>query len=149
MQEVNMVSVVSAAPAEERVSYRRLLWVGPLAIVASAIANQIIGILAVPLLNISPEFPPLQVGPPIMFTIIGVLGAIIVYAIVGRLSRRPIRLFRVIALIVLVLSFIPDIGLLTSNMLPGTTPTAVITLAIMHVVAWAITVWMLTNLARE
>jgi hypothetical protein len=144
-----MVSAASAAPAEERVSYRRLLWVGPLAIVASVIANQIVHLLALSLFNISPDFPPLQFGPPIMFTIMGVLGAVIVYAIVGRLSRRPIRLFRVIALIALVLSFIPDIGLLTSNMLPGTSLIAVGTLAVMHIVAWAITVWMLTTLARE
>jgi hypothetical protein len=144
-----MVSAASAPQAEERVSGRRLLWVGPLAIVAAVIANQIVRIIAVSLLNISPEFPPLQIGPPIMFTIMGVLGAIIVYAIIGRLSRRPIRLFRVIALIVLVLSFLPDIGLLTSNMMPGTTPAAVLTLASMHVVTWAITVWMLTTLAHE
>jgi hypothetical protein len=144
-----MVSAASAPLAEERVSWRRLLWVGPLAIVASVIANQIVQFIALALLNISPDFPPLMIGPPIMFTIIGVLGAVIVYAIIGRLSRRPIRLFRVIALIALVLSFIPDIGLLTSNMLPGTSLTAVLTLAIMHVVAWAITVWMLTTLARE
>jgi hypothetical protein len=50
---------------------------------------------------------------------------------------------------VLVLSFLPDIGLLQSNMLPGTSLAAVLTLATMHVVAWAITVWMLTTLARE
>src|SRR5262245_28091751 len=125
-----MVSAASAPLAEERVSWRRLLWVGPLAIVASVIANQIIHFVALALLNISPDFPPLMIGPPIMFTIIGVLGAVIVYAIIGRLSRRPIRLFRAIALIVLVLSFIPDIALLTSNMLPGTSLTAVLTLAI-------------------
>ena len=144
-----MVSAASAPLAEERVSYRRLLWVGPLAIVASVIANQIVRVLALALFDISPEFPPLQVGPPIMFTIMGVLGAIIVYAIVGRFSRRPIRVFRSIALAVLLLSFLPDIGLLRSNMLPGTSLAAVLTLATMHVVTWAITVWMLTTLARE
>src|SRR5689334_21612227 len=114
-----MVSAVSAPGREERVSSRRLLWVGPLAIVAAVIANQIIRLIAVSLFNISPEFMALQVGPPFMFTIMGVLGAIIVYAVVGRISRRPIRLFRVIALVVLVLSFIPDIGLLTTGMMPG------------------------------
>jgi hypothetical protein len=72
-----------------------------------------------------------------------------VFTIVGRLSRRPIWLFRVIALIVLVLSFIPDIALLATGAMPGTSPAAVGTLATMHVVAWAITVWMLTTLARE
>ena len=144
-----MVSAVSLPGREERVSGRRLLWVGPLAIVASVIANQIVRLIAVSLFNISPEFMPLQVGPPLMFTIMGVLGAVIVYAVVGRISRHPIRLFRVIALIVLALSFIPDIGLLISDMMPGTSTIAVATLATMHIVAGAITIWMLTTLARE
>ena len=113
------------------------------------VANQIIRFLALSLFNISPEFPPLQPGPPLMFTVMGVLGAVIVFAIVGRFSRRPIRLFRTIALIVLVLTFLPDIGLLMTGAMPGTTPVAVGTLATMHVVAWAITVWTLTTLARE
>ena len=144
-----MVSAVSTPQEEERVSGRRLLWVGPLAIVAAVIANQIVRFLAVSLFDISPEFMPLQVGPPLVFTIMGVLGAVIVYAAIGRFSRRPIRLFRAIALIVLVLSFLPDIGLLATGMVPGTTPVAVGALAVMHIVAWAITVWMLTTLARE
>ena len=144
-----MVSAVSLPGREERVSSRRLLWVGPLAIVVSVIANQIVRLIAVSLFNISPEFMPLQVGPPLMFTIMGVLGAVIVYAVVGRISRHPIRLFRVIALIVLALSFIPDIGLLISDMMPGTSTIAVATLATMHIVAGAITIWMLTTLARE
>ena len=144
-----MISAASALEREERVSGRRLLWVGPLAIIAAVVANQIVHLLALSLFKISPEFPPLQVGPPIAFTIMGVLGAVIVFAVVGRLSRRPIRLFRMIALIVLALSFIPDIALLATGAMPGTSPVAVGTLAAMHVVAWAIAVWMLTTLARE
>ena len=115
----------------------------------AAVANQIVQLLGLSLFNISPEFPPLQPGPPIAFTIMGVLGAVVVFAIVGRASRHPIRLFRMIALIVLVLSFIPDIALLATGAMPGTSLVAVGTLAVMHVVAWAITVWMLTTLARE
>lgn len=144
-----MVSAASATAAEERVSGRRLLWVGPLTIIAAVVANQIVHFLAIALFNISPEFPPLQPGPPIAFTIMGVLGAVIVFAIIGRLSRRPIGLFRRIALVVLVLSFIPDIALLLTGAMPGTSLVAVGTLMLMHTVAWAITVWMLTTLARE
>jgi hypothetical protein len=144
-----MVSAASTPERVERVSGRRLLWVGPLTIIAAVVANQIVHLLALSLFNISPEFPPLQAGTPIAFTIMGVLGAVIVFAIIGRLSRRPIRLFRMIALIVLVLSFIPDIALLVTGAIPGTSLVAVGTLAVMHVVAWAVTVWMLTTLARE
>src|SRR5262245_59290416 len=144
-----MVSAASAPEREERISGRRLLWVGPLTIIVAVIANQVVQLLALSLFNISPEFPPLQSGPPVAFTIMGVLGAVIVFAIVGRLARRPIRLFRRIALVVLLLSFLPDIALLATGALPGTSLVAVGTLAVMHVVAWAISVWMLTTLARE
>jgi hypothetical protein len=144
-----MVSAASAPASDQRISFKRLLWVAPLAIVVSVIATQLVRLLFVALFDISPEFMPLQFGPPLAFTIMGVLGAVIVFAAVGRLSRRPIQLFRTIAVIVLVLSFLPDIGLLMTGMMPGTSPIAVAGLALMHVVVWAITVWMLTTLARE
>jgi hypothetical protein len=149
MKEGFLASAASVSVPNARISLKRLLWVGPLAIIAAIIVNQILRLLAVSLLNISSEFPPLQVGPPIFFTLIGVLGAAIVFAIIARFSRRPIRLFRTIALVVLLISFVPDILLLTSNAMPGTSPVAVGSLAIMHLVTWAITVWMLTTLARE
>jgi hypothetical protein len=143
-----MVSTASAPAQEERVSLRRLLWVGPLTIVVAALANAIIRLLALAILPISPEFPPLQPAQPIVFSVIGALGAVIVFAIVGRFARRPIRLFRIIALIALLISFVPDIGLLTSNMMPGTSALSVGVLMLMHVVAWAICVSMLARLTR-
>jgi hypothetical protein len=144
-----MVSAASASAQEKRVSLRRLLWVGPLTIVAAVVANVIIRLLALALLPISPAFPPLQPAQPIFFTVIGVLGAAIVFAIVGRFARRPIRLFRIIALIALLISFLPDIGLLASNMMPGTSALSVGVLMLMHIVAFAISVGMLTRLTRE
>ena len=88
-----MVSAVSAPGQEERVSGHRLLWVGPLAIVASVIANQIVRIIAVSLFNISPEFMALQVGPPLMFTIMGVLVLFVglVYIVVAEVSGAAER----------------------------------------------------------
>jgi hypothetical protein len=90
----------------------------------------------------------LTVMPPVIFTIVGVLGAVIVYAVIGRFSRQPVRLFRRVALVTLVVSFIPDILMLITGFNPGTTAANVAVLILMHVVAWAITVGMLTRLAR-
>src|SRR4051812_20315523 len=104
----------------ERIANGQLLKVGALAIGASVVANLIIRIIFVNLLGIGSEFPPLGWGPPVVFTIMGVLGAVIVFALIARFSKRPIRLFRIIALVVLVLSLLPDIGLLNSNTMPGT-----------------------------
>ena len=91
---------------------------------------------------------PLTLVVPIVFTLIGVLGAVIVYAVIGRFSRQPVRLFRRVALVTLVVWLIPDILMLITGFNPGTTAANVAVLILMHVVAWAIAVGMLTRLAR-
>jgi len=133
----------------EHIATARLLRVGALAIGASVVANLLIRIIAVNVLGIGKDFPPLGWGPPIVFTIMGVLGAIIVFAIVARFSKRPIRLFRIIGLVVLVLSLIPDIMLLRANTMPGTTLGSVLTLMLMHVATGVITIWLLTTRTIE
>src|SRR5918998_6224770 len=119
----------------KRISFGRLLWVGPLAVLASVIANVLVSITAVALVGISPEFEPLHLRPVIGFTAVGVLGAVIVFALVARFSRRPVRLFRRIALVVLLLSFLPDLSLLLiASPYAGTTAQSVVVLMLMHVV---------------
>jgi hypothetical protein len=53
-----------------------------------------------------------------------------------------------VAWIVLVLSMIPDIGLYFSEVMPGTTVTAVIILMLSHVVAGLIAIYVLPMLTR-
>jgi membrane-bound acyltransferase YfiQ involved in biofilm formation len=143
-----MVSTMPTSEATERVAFSRLLWVGPLTILAAAVANALLTVIAVAVLRPDPAFMPLTQPIPIIFTAAFVLIGVIVFAIVGRMSSRPIALFRRIALVALVLSFIPDILMLVTGFNPGTTVANVAVLLLMHVVAWAITVGMLTRLAR-
>jgi hypothetical protein len=146
---------------QEKVAFKKLLWVGPLAIVASVIAVLIVRTIAVALLNPPPAFAPLGWGSPIFLTTVLVTGSVITFALVGRFARRPIRTYQIIAVVVLIISFIPDILLLFGPP-PGATPPAggpppmggvtvpnVIALMIMHVTAWAVSVGILTRLARE
>jgi hypothetical protein len=139
---------LSNPEGSKRISFRRLLWVGPLAVLASVIANVLVSITTVALVGISPEFEPLYLRPVIGFTVVGVLGAVLVFALVARFSRRPVRLFRRIALVVLLLSFMPDLSLLNASPYAGTTVQSVIALMLMHVVAWLISVSLLTTLTR-
>jgi hypothetical protein len=125
----------------------KLVWVGPLTIVAAVAANTIIGLIAVTLLNPDPGFIPLTVPVPAVFTLAGVLGAVAVYAALVRFARKPVEQFRKVAMIALVASFVPDILMLLTGFNPGTTLANVVVLIVMHVVAWAITVGMLTRLA--
>ncbi|MFO7169052.1 MAG: DUF6069 family protein [Chloroflexota bacterium] len=143
-----MVTTAPSSAAGERVAFNKLLWVGPLAIIASIVANLIIQQIAAAVLRPDPAFLPLTPPPTIAFTFFGVLGAVLVYALVGRFARQPIALFRRIALVVLLISFIPDILMLITGFNPGTTPANVAALMLMHVVAWAISVRLLTTMAR-
>lgn len=133
----------------KRVTLSRLLWVGPLTIITAIVANIVLRQIAVAVLNPDPQFMPLQFAPPIAFTFVGVLGAVIVYALIGRFSRRPIQLFRRVALWTMLISLIPDLLMLATGFNPGTTLGNVVVLMLMHVVAWAISVGLLTRLASD
>jgi hypothetical protein len=143
-----MVAATPASKPAERVDLRRLLWVGPLIIVSAVIANSLIRLAAVALLQPDPAFQPLTPGPPAFLTFVGVLGAVVVFGLLAWLTRRPITLFRRIAVIVLLLSFVPDVLMLITGFNPGTTVPNVLVLMLMHVVAWAISVFGLTRFTR-
>jgi len=142
-------STASATVHLKHVAFRRLAWVGPLTIVAAAIGTFVIRTVAVALLDVG-NFLPLSFAPPLVFTVIGVLGAVLTFALIGRFAQQPIVLFKRLALGVLVVSFVPDILLLVvPQVIPGTTGAAVSVLAVMHLLAWLISVRMLTTLASK
>jgi len=103
---------------------------------------------------VAQEFPWAR---PIGFTSLSVIGAVLTFAAIYRWSRHPIRLFHLIALGVLLLSFLPDValrfhfvpGFLASFFEEDTTIPAVATLALMHVTTYLITVGLLTRLMRR
>ncbi len=128
---------------------RDRLWVAGLkALVGSIIATLTVRLAAVATLDIPTDFPPLAgPAPTIFFTAVGALGATAVFGVVRRRSDRPEYLFRWIALGVLLLSFLPNLLLLgdgAAGTFPGVTPTGVGVLMLMHVVAAAVIVWLLT-----
>lgn len=137
---------VSTKGQGEEVSLLRILWVGLFAVVVAATANALVSVIAVALFDVSPGFLPLRVGADVSFTVIGVVGAVVVFALVARFSRRPVWLFRRVALGALVISLVPDLLVLYANLFPGTTVAAVVSLMVMHVVAWAVSVGTLTTL---
>jgi len=96
---------------------RKSLWLAALIAVGGALAaTLLIRFLALAVLQVPPEFPPLAgPGPTIFFTVVSGLAAVSVYALVRRMSKRPDALFRRIALVVLLFSFLPDLWLLTEG----------------------------------
>lgn len=129
---------------------RKSLWLAALVAIGGALAaTLLIRFLALAILEVPPEFPPLAgPGPTIFFTVVSGLAAVSVYALVRRMSKRPDALFRRIAFVVLTFSFLPDLWLLTGGAqeaFPGATWTGVATLMAMHVGAAGAIVWALTG----
>ena len=147
-KEDDLVMADASAPTAERVSFARLLWVGPLTILAAVLANVAFVAVANPLFGVAPDFPALTKDAVAAFTAVCVLLAVLVFALVARFSRRPISLYRRIAIIALILSFIPDVAL---GVLPNPVPVGVrevLLLMATHVIAAAVTVGLLTSLTR-
>jgi hypothetical protein len=143
-----MQAARSLPETTKRVVAGRLWWAGPLVIAAAIVANTLIRLAAVAVLQPDPAFMPLTPMNPIGLTFVGVLAAVIVFAVVARFARRPVTTFKRIALVALIVSLVPDVLMLATGFLPGTTLANVLALMLMHVVAWAISVYGLTALTR-
>ena len=131
----------------EHVAFKRLLWATPLAAVAATVGNAVLYFIASALGAMPQDFVvqdsgPITVTPVVLSSLIGTAGAAVVFAIVALLSRWPIRTFRIVAAVVLVLSFA------TPLTIPGAPLSMILTLELMHVVAAVIITGMLTTLAR-
>ena len=133
----------------ERVAFGRLLWAGPLAAVSAAIANTIVyfvayGLGAMPQDVVVEGSGPITLEPVILASVVGAVGAVVIFVIVTLLARRrPIQTFNIVAAVALVLSFY------TPFTVPEAPVAMVATLLLMHVVAAVVIVGILTTLVRE
>ncbi|WP_430379356.1 DUF6069 family protein [Streptomyces sp. B1-3] len=88
----------------------------------------------------SHDFKPLQLSAYAPLTVIGVLAGAAGWAIVRARSARPSPLLKVLVVVVVILSLIPDIMVGVSDSRPGTSWGAVVALMVMHVVVAAVAV---------
>ena len=121
---------------------------GLLTLIGSVVATLVVRAAALAVLDIPSDFLPLMTPAPTIFlTVVGVILGVAVFAEMRRVASRPIRLFRIVAGVGLLLSFLPDVWLLTDaagSRFPGATISGVGTLMVQHVAAAAVVVWMLT-----
>lgn len=80
-------------------------------------------------------------GPVIFMSAMGAIGGALVYALLGKFTKRPVRWFRIIGVIVLVLSFGSPFAF------PNAPFGFYVILLLMHVVAGLSTILVLTTLA--
>jgi hypothetical protein len=127
------------------IQLKKLWTVGPLTVLAAVIGVLIVRSIARAILP-SPYAPGLEmIMIPIVLTVILCTAAVVVFALVGRFSKNPVRTYIIISSVFLLISFLPDFGVVSMPMEGAGWPYA-ITLMIMHVVAGFITVYMLIKL---
>src|SRR5215211_3656611 len=96
------------AERRDAVSFTRLLWVAPLTVVVALVVNLIIKTL---LQAIDPSLAEMgQLGRPlIILTLEGAILAVIVFALMVWLVPHPIRWFRIVGVMALLISLLPDL----------------------------------------
>jgi len=127
------------------IQLKKLWWAGPLTVLAAIVGVLIVRAIAMMILT--PPYAPglAMIMLPVVLTLILCTAAVIVFALVGRFAKNPIRTYIIISSIFLVISFLPDIAV-ASAPFPGAGWSYSITLMIMHVVAGFITVYTLIKL---
>jgi hypothetical protein len=143
----------NANVASGKLPFSRVLMAGGVAIVGSVIANLIIfwigGMIAQP----NPDFQPLASPmPTIIFTVGFLVIATIVYALINAFTSNPVRVWTIVAWVAFIVGLIPDIMLIVApDAMPMGTPTllSVIVLIVMHIAAFAITMWAFTKWAHQ
>lgn len=144
-----MSTLTTSVPATgPRVYASALLRVAPLVALTAAAVNAVIFYVAGSL----GTFPataliqgqPLTVVPVIISSVLPVLVAAGVFALLGRFTRRPVRIFTIVAVLLLVATAAnPFVGI------PGVTPAMGIVLNLMHLVVGGLVVWGFTRYATR
>lgn len=129
----------------EEINLRRLYWVGPATIAVAVLAVWIVQQIGLAILPPLPRFSGsvLNSHEPALATAILVTGAVLTFPIIVDMSLNPLRSFRRLALGVLLVSCIPNV---IGPMTGGDVDVGKLALMVLHVVAWAVTVTMLTRL---
>ncbi len=145
-----MISTSTRPTSGERFAIRKLVWVGPLTIVVVALVNLVVRTLAVSFFGVASSFvyllAPFVIGSTVAFLLL----ALLAFVLVGRASSHPVRIFRIVAGVALLVSFLNPI-LLLAGLFPATGMNLHIfwTMIVMHCVSALITVSLLTTLAVE
>ena len=145
-----MSSITTRPNSRQDVALRKLVWVGPLTIVIAALVNMVIRTIAVAFFGVPAGFTYLQAPFVIGSTVVFLLLALLAFILVGRFTRRPVRFYRILALVALFVSFLdPVMALAGLFPAPGMNLHIFWTMIVMHTVTAIITVSLLTGLAVE
>jgi Family of unknown function (DUF6069) len=145
-----MASTFTRPPSQQGFAIRKLLWVGPLTIIVASLVNLVIRTIAVAFFGVPDSFTYLKAPFVIGSTVVFLLLALAAFVLAGRFARRPVRFYRILALVALFVSFLnPIMALAGLFPAPGMNLHIFWTMIVMHTVTAIITVSMLTTMAVE
>lgn len=135
-----------------RSASHKLLWVSPLVMAGATVANLILYAVAGSLFPEVTAWAGAGVGQIIGATVVYLLIGTTVFALVARFTTRPARTYWIVATVGLLLSLWMPVsaamGYGAPNATPPSTATAV-TLSLMHVVSYAISVPLFIRLVNQ
>jgi hypothetical protein len=149
---MSSVALSSSASSPEPVAPRAFSWgrfalVGLGTVVAAVLANLVVYLIGSVVVGYDPQFVVLaNASGTILFTVVPAIAAVLLYAALIRFTSNPARIFTTIAVVVLIVSWIPDLTYIPS--VPGSSSGQTAILMLMHVVAAVVIVSMLTRLTR-
>jgi hypothetical protein len=145
------LSSSSSSPAPEApraVRWGRFALVGLGTVIAAVLANLLVYLIGSVVVGYDPQFIILaNASGTILFTLVPAIVAVLLYAALMHFTSNPARIFTNIAIVVLVLSLIPDLTYIPS--VPGASSGQTAILMVMHVVAAAVIVSILTTQTRS
>ena len=146
-----MASATLANAPVERVANGRIWQAVLVGAIGATIANIILRIIGVSVFSISDSAATLTYPGIIGSSVFGAVAGGAVYWLLGRTTRRPITIFRIVAAVVTVLSLGSPIAAGSGGMQGMETASSqnVILLIAMHIVTAFIITYALTTLARE
>jgi hypothetical protein len=134
---------LSAQPGSRSVNRPHFALVGAGTVVAAVVANALFYFVCSALVAYDPEFLPLaSVGGAIIMTLGPAIIGVLLYAALRRFTRHPARIFAIVSAIALIVSFVPVFTYIPT--VPGATDAQIAVLFLMHVVAAAVIVCLLT-----
>jgi hypothetical protein len=148
-ENVMTAQTVNTNTTGEAVHYGKLVQAALIAAVVAVVLNVVVYFIGSALgtlpesVVVPPANLPITVVPIVMATVMGAVAGTIVYALLGRFTARPVTIFRILGTVVLILS------LAQPFIIPNVPLNMVITLDIMHIIAGAVIIYVLTTVARR
>src|SRR6202007_2132664 len=108
--------------------WRRLLVVGAGLVLVATVANVLVAMALRNGLGVPAAFQALSTPAVATGTIVGMIGATLVFAWVARARPDPRRTFILIAAVGLIVSWLPDLAIWATAVFPGTTTAGILSL---------------------